>query len=84
MKRSDRRYVGRAQSVNRASASLDSNEMFICYILYFPRFLFINSSVAFKMFRDMLRFLTEEQYEDVILVAEMIPHIEMNVKPRGK
>ena len=32
----------------------------------------------------MLRFLTEEQYEDVILVAEMIPHIEMNVKPRGK
>ena len=36
------------------------------------------------MFRDMLRFLTEEQYEDVILVAEMIPYIEMNVKPRGK
>ena len=34
-------------------------------------------------FRDMLRFLSDEQYSDVILVAEMIPHIEVVVKPRG-
>ncbi|XP_046849688.1 translocation protein SEC63 homolog [Xenia sp. Carnegie-2017] len=32
--------------------------------------------------RDMLRFLYDEQYEDVITVAEMIPHLEINVVPR--
>ena len=31
----------------------------------------------------MLRFLSDEQYSDVILVAEMIPHIEVVVKPHG-
>ena len=36
------------------------------------------------VFRDMLRFLSDEQYNDVILVAQMIPYIEVNVKALGK
>ena len=31
-----------------------------------------------------MRFLSDEQYKDVIHVAEMIPYIEVNVKPHGK
>ena len=48
---------------------------------YFSLCSFTNCPPLF--FRDMLRFLSDEQYDDVILVAEMIPYIEVVVKPRG-
>ena len=53
--------------------------LWMCW--YFSLCSFTDSPSLF--FRDMLRFLSDEQYDDVILVAEMIPYIEVVVKPRG-
>ena len=35
------------------------------------------------LFRAMMRFLTDEQYQDVMLVAGMMPYIDMEVTPQG-
>ena len=32
----------------------------------------------------MMRFLSDEQYKDVMLVGGMLPHVEVVVTPQGK